>query len=190
VQCFNKHTWDNVIRKTPTSTRGYRIALAIEFSDYVMAFLSIDQLIQVLYSFFKRLENSLTNFLALVGCWWKRVTFATPRRLFFVSRISHWGIKLDPRTLDIRPIVLCMRSDTQTRKRSVWRSWCLHHLRVILWCRNVSSFNLGIYLLKYISLAGLSPFLTEAEVFNCPSRTARLCDAFWAYAHKSHNELL
>jgi hypothetical protein len=38
-------------------------------------------------------------------------------------------------------------------------------------------------LLKYISLAGLSPFLTEAEVFNCPSRTARLCDErrrFWA----------
>ena len=68
MQCFNKHTWDNVIRKTPTSTRSYCIALAIEFSDYVMAFLSIDQLIQVLYSFFKQLENSLTNFLALVGC--------------------------------------------------------------------------------------------------------------------------
>ncbi|KIM47141.1 hypothetical protein M413DRAFT_64021 [Hebeloma cylindrosporum] len=53
VQCFNKHTWDTVIRKTPIATRGYRIALAIEFSDYVMAFLSIDQLIQVLYYLFR-----------------------------------------------------------------------------------------------------------------------------------------
>ena len=37
------------IRKTPMSTCRYCIALVIEFSDYIMAFLSIDQLIQVLY---------------------------------------------------------------------------------------------------------------------------------------------
>ena len=96
---------------------------------------------------------------------------------------------MDLRTFKIKPIILCMRSNTQARKSSVWRSRGLHHLRVILRCRNVSPFNCGIYFLKNNLLAGLSPFLTEAEVFNCPSWTAQLCDAFWAYAHKSHNEL-
>ncbi|EKM51863.1 uncharacterized protein PHACADRAFT_199370 [Phanerochaete carnosa HHB-10118-sp] len=38
-------------------------------------------------------------------------------------------------------------------------------------------------------LAGLSPFLTVHEVFGCPSRTARLCEAFWALAHDAHTTL-
>jgi len=32
-------------------------------------------------------------------------------------------------------------------------------------------------------LLGISPFLTEREVFDLPSRTARLCEAIWSYAH-------
>lgn len=36
---------------------------------------------------------------------------------------------------------------------------------------------------------GLSPFLTEEEVFDSPSRTARLCDALWTYNYKSHTDL-
>jgi hypothetical protein len=37
--------------------------------------------------------------------------------------------------------------------------------------------------------AGVSPFLTEREVFDCPSRTARLCEAFWEYAHCTHTQV-
>jgi len=36
---------------------------------------------------------------------------------------------------------------------------------------------------------GVSPFLTEAEVFDSPSRTACLCEALWNYTFKSHTEL-
>ncbi len=36
---------------------------------------------------------------------------------------------------------------------------------------------------------GVSPFLKEFEVFDNPSRTARICDAFWAYKHKSITDL-
>jgi len=32
---------------------------------------------------------------------------------------------------------------------------------------------------------GLSPLLLEYEVFDCASRTARLCEAFWAFADAS-----
>lgn len=37
---------------------------------------------------------------------------------------------------------------------------------------------------------GLSPFLYEFEVFDCPSHTARLCEAFWNYADVTHKEVL
>lgn len=37
---------------------------------------------------------------------------------------------------------------------------------------------------------GLSPFLTEGELFSSVSRVARLCEAFWTFAHRSHQGLL
>ena len=36
---------------------------------------------------------------------------------------------------------------------------------------------------------GVSPFPLEKGVFDCPSWTARLCEALWSYAHKSHGDL-
>jgi len=39
------------------------------------------------------------------------------------------------------------------------------------------------------SFSGVSPFLTEAEVFNCPSRTARICEAFYSFARHSRDNL-
>jgi hypothetical protein len=44
-----------------------------------------------------------------------------------------------------------------------------------------------IFILSII--VGISPFLTEREVFDSPSRTARLCDAFWVYAYHTHTEI-
>lgn len=38
-------------------------------------------------------------------------------------------------------------------------------------------------------LPGLSVFLTEEEIFTCPSRVARLCEAFWTFARRRHVDL-
>ncbi len=35
-------------------------------------------------------------------------------------------------------------------------------------------------------IQGLSPVLTEAEVFDSPSRVARLIEAFYCHAHRAH----
>lgn len=40
-----------------------------------------------------------------------------------------------------------------------------------------------------ISLPGVSPFLIAAEAFKCPSRIARLCEAFYSYAYHSKQHL-
>ena len=49
-----------------------------------------------------------------------------------------------------------------------------HSILFVLWLKFVIFFRLGV-----------SPFLTEHEVFTNPSRTARICEAFWSYKHKS-----
>jgi hypothetical protein len=40
-----------------------------------------------------------------------------------------------------------------------------------------------------VKCSGLSPFLSETEVFDNPSRTARLCAAFYSFAKRSHEDM-
>ncbi|KDR67116.1 hypothetical protein GALMADRAFT_161738 [Galerina marginata CBS 339.88] len=50
--------------------------------------------------------------------------------------------------------------------------------------------GLGVYtVLEVFFDAGVSPFLMEFEVFKCPSRTARICESFFAYAYRSKQHL-
>ncbi|KAF8137907.1 hypothetical protein K438DRAFT_1947086 [Mycena galopus ATCC 62051] len=50
--------------------------------------------------------------------------------------------------------------------------------------------GIGVYtVIEIFFLAGLSPFLTEAELFNNPSRVARLCGGYFEFLHKSHTSL-
>ncbi|TFY56017.1 hypothetical protein EVJ58_g7891 [Rhodofomes roseus] len=50
--------------------------------------------------------------------------------------------------------------------------------------------GLGVYsVVEVFFLAGLSVFLTELEVFRAPSRVARLCEAFWMFAHRAHQDM-
>ncbi|KAJ7884555.1 hypothetical protein B0H14DRAFT_2700354, partial [Mycena olivaceomarginata] len=50
--------------------------------------------------------------------------------------------------------------------------------------------GIGVYtVLEIFFLAGLSPFLTEAEVFTNPSRVARFCGGYFEFLHKSRTDL-
>ena len=44
-------------------------------------------------------------------------------------------------------------------------------------------------LIHSFGIPGLSPFLSEGELFGCPSRLARLCEALWTFAHRAHTKL-
>lgn len=50
--------------------------------------------------------------------------------------------------------------------------------------------GVGTYtIVKLFFVAGLSVFLTTGEVLVSPSRLARLCEAFWVFAHHAHAEI-
>ncbi|KAF9521419.1 hypothetical protein CPB83DRAFT_900752 [Crepidotus variabilis] len=51
--------------------------------------------------------------------------------------------------------------------------------------------GVGVYTVSELFFdAGICPYLSEQEVFDSPSQTARLCEALWTFADKSHCELL
>ncbi|KAK6977822.1 hypothetical protein R3P38DRAFT_2666075 [Favolaschia claudopus] len=51
-------------------------------------------------------------------------------------------------------------------------------------------FGIGVYtVIEIFFLAGLSPFLTEAELFDCPSRTARFGGGYVTFLDKSEKDL-
>ncbi|KAI0059709.1 hypothetical protein BV25DRAFT_1918289 [Artomyces pyxidatus] len=50
--------------------------------------------------------------------------------------------------------------------------------------------GMGVYTVcEVFFLAGLSPFLTEAELFNHPNRVYRLCAAYWVFAQEAHTKM-
>ncbi|KAJ7830755.1 hypothetical protein B0H14DRAFT_2365597 [Mycena olivaceomarginata] len=55
---------------------------------------------------------------------------------------------------------------------------------------NDAFLGIGVYtVVEIFFLAGLSPFLTEAEVFTNPSRVARFCGGYFEFLHKSRTDL-
>jgi hypothetical protein len=67
----------------------------------------------------------------------------------------------------------------------VWFGVGVYTVCEILFLAGKVFFSLFEILLSVCVSIGVSPFLTELEVFTNPSRTARICEAFWSYKHKS-----
>ncbi|KAJ7227608.1 hypothetical protein B0H12DRAFT_1148918, partial [Mycena haematopus] len=76
-----------------------------------------------------------------------------------------------------------------------WMLSRLHLDRNGLACEVIRAANdvflgIGVYtVIEIFFLTGISPLLTEAEVFSNPSRVARLCGAYIEYQHKSRTGL-
>ncbi|KAF8869972.1 hypothetical protein CPB84DRAFT_1693593 [Gymnopilus junonius] len=143
IQCFHMRTWETVVKPSPCSNRGYRIALAFEFHDYVVAFLSIDNLVQPLWvESASELPPPPTD------------VYDFP---VFLSEVAGW----------IREWLMSNRSS--------------YACEVIRKDGKKVFGGVGVYT--------VCELFFDAEVFDCPSQTARLCEAFWTFAHRSHTHL-
>ncbi|KAJ4488744.1 hypothetical protein C8J55DRAFT_557746 [Lentinula edodes] len=120
VNLYQRRYWEDTISVLSWDDRHWSVALAFEFNDHFLAFISLDNLFQILNS--TKLEERL-------------------------------AIK----------VIRDMKS--------------LH--------------GAGVYTsLELFAMAGVSPFLSAAEVFRNLSRTARLLDAYWCYCQRTHSDEL
>ncbi|KAF8152979.1 hypothetical protein B0H34DRAFT_677203 [Crassisporium funariophilum] len=140
------------IRKVDKKSRAFRVVLALEFQDFVLAFLSRDLLSQPTWATSK---ESLPP---------------TPPDLFH----------------EYFAFLECVASWMSSRRNCARDGLACDEIRA--W--NATWSGIGVYTVCELFFdAGLSPFLTERELFDSPSRTARFCEAFWTFAHRSHIDL-
>ncbi|KAH9915385.1 hypothetical protein B0H21DRAFT_665055, partial [Amylocystis lapponica] len=153
AQVYNQKQWDDNIGNINCDNRKFRVGLALDFGEYVLAFLTLDNLIMAHWATsFEDLPHKHVDvytdnskFLKVVGAWVE-------------SRCTNDKCKQDS-------------------------------FAVIVDGRSVFG-GVGVYtVIELFFLAGLSVFLMEHELFSCPSRIARLCAAFYAFAHRVHTEL-
>ncbi|KAG6914372.1 hypothetical protein DXG01_000728 [Tephrocybe rancida] len=155
--------------------RKFHVGLALEFEEFVIAFLSNDMVFQP--------------------------TWATTNEGLSAAKEPRLGPKQLKKTIPAKKKVPAFTGDiiddypVFLQGVVSWLSLRAHLVRGGLATTAIRDSNevwtgIGVYTVNELFfMAGLSPFLSEAEVFDSPSRTACLCEAFWTYAHPSKNDL-
>ncbi|TEB24050.1 hypothetical protein FA13DRAFT_1797588 [Coprinellus micaceus] len=161
-QWLTQEMWQQSVLPTTGKQRGYKVALAFEFKARVLAFLSHDLLFQVKWVTRRQSPGlSLTEAhpdLASVDVY---ADFGT-----FLEAVVQWIVRRRATCGRTGYVVDVLRKDEAAK---VW-------------------VGVGVYTASEICyIAGISPFLTEREVFDCASRSARLANAFWQFAYDAQD---
>ncbi|KAJ3932347.1 MAG: hypothetical protein NXY57DRAFT_1038493, partial [Lentinula lateritia] len=156
VNLYPRIYWEASICMLTSKERKFSVALALEFQDHFLAFLSLDNLFQPTY--YKSLDPPPVE-----------ATIPDPflHHASFLSMVAAEIDKLlDSRRLEDRLAIKIVRDMKSLHGAGVYTS------------------------LEIFTMAGISPFLSAYEVFRCPSRTARLLDAYWCFCKRTHSEEL
>ncbi|KAK7036928.1 hypothetical protein R3P38DRAFT_3480764 [Favolaschia claudopus] len=153
AQAFSKKDWDEAVCKVNRADRGFKVGLAFEFEDYVLAFLTLDLLIQFHWSGDRASLASQPD-----------VYLNFPQ---FLDDLVKWTTKRRGQQTD-------RSGNAMTAVRTSTEIFA----------------GAGVYTIPELwHMAGLAPNLTEAEVFDSPSRTARLCAAYYHFGKEAHTTL-
>ncbi|KAJ7099989.1 hypothetical protein B0H15DRAFT_927592 [Mycena belliarum] len=153
-QIFNKCDWEEAICVVDSASRGFKVAIAFEFKDHVLAFLTLDLLVQFYWS------EDRTQMPAQQP----DVYLEFPR---FLDDLVAWI----------------------TQRRTIQSNRAGNAMTLVRGTTEIFA-GAGVYTISELwHMAGLSPNLTEAEVFDSPSRTARLCAAFYHFGKEAHTTL-
>ncbi|KAH7906202.1 hypothetical protein BJ138DRAFT_1117790 [Hygrophoropsis aurantiaca] len=156
AQIYTRSQWDDSIAKVHCEIRGFRIGMALDFGEYILAFDTLD--------------NIYTPH-------WAATRDALPGQHVdvyndyggFLSAVAAW--------IDRR----------QCSKTTVRSNLAVNVIRTD---GHLCFGGIGVYTINEVFfLAGLSVFLTEAEVFDDADRTARFCEAFWSFVSITHTKL-
>ncbi|KAI0703990.1 hypothetical protein C8Q76DRAFT_732904 [Earliella scabrosa] len=158
VQLYTRVQWDTEITQVAciNNERGFRVGIALDFGDYVLAFLTADMLF-------------------------------TP----------NWFITGEPypvQHLDVYNDFSAWLSAVAGIVKAIHKhGWHKHQQLATTAIRETHGHifgGIGVYTITEVFfMAGLSPFLTEGELFQSPSRVARLCAAVWTFADRAHKQL-
>ncbi|KAF9487356.1 hypothetical protein BDN71DRAFT_1594545 [Pleurotus eryngii] len=157
VQLYTHSQWHDSLAKVSKKKRVSNVGIALDFGKYVMAFMTMDLLLTVFY------RNS-------------RHDLPAPSHDIYHDYEG-----------TVKVIVKWMK-----QRRSAGKIGSAADRRDglamdVIRDANEVFLGIGVYTVSEIfHRAGMSPVLTEAEVFDSPSRVARLIEAFYCHAHRAH----
>ncbi|PPQ70090.1 hypothetical protein CVT26_013424 [Gymnopilus dilepis] len=150
VQIYTQEDWKEAICQVPRQSRGFKVGVAFEFKKHVMAFLTLDLLIQVHWS------TSRTGLPA------QNPDVYLDFRLF-LSKVVKWMTE--------------QRGDDPYRPKARTGN-------ALSAVKSSGTFpGVGVYTASEVF------HRAEAEVFDSPSRTARLCAALYHFMVLAHTDV-
>ncbi|KAJ3533951.1 hypothetical protein NMY22_g7124 [Coprinellus aureogranulatus] len=157
-QMYPRYVWEQSIMKVDRTKRGFKVAIAFEFEDYFLAFLSHDLVVQPEW---KKLDMSITNIVERLGL-----------GISVYRDFDEW----------VKAAVLWIED---RRKRSDRDGLACDV------CEASPMYGQALACIQFVNfvsfLVRIPMDLLEWEVFDCPSRTGRLFEAYWVYVHKSQD---
>ncbi|KAF8240414.1 hypothetical protein L208DRAFT_1420413 [Tricholoma matsutake] len=148
VQIYKRSIWETSVCAVAKQDCGFHVALALEFKEYVVAFLSNDMVFQPVWdSSFSHLQES------------------APPDVY----LDYHGF--------LQTIVVWIKKQVESTSKRAGLACCAVCNASEIWG------GVGVYTVCEIFFLAGDLLLS----FDCPSHTARLCDVFWEYAHRTHS---
>ncbi|KAF6760743.1 hypothetical protein DFP72DRAFT_1091967 [Ephemerocybe angulata] len=168
MQLYSRRLWESsVVRSQKRDHRGFKVGLALEFPDFFWSFNTFDLVFQPEWVVLGPVDMCILD---------SRSRYKLGRDVY----LEYHKFILD--------LVRWRKSRRMHGGDRDGLAWKVIRSKVGKpWARDVFH-GVGVYTASEIFFkAGLRINLTEAEVFDDPSRTARLCEAFWTWAFQSQN---
>ncbi|TFK61497.1 hypothetical protein BDN72DRAFT_904047 [Pluteus cervinus] len=149
-QILTKRVWEESICVVSRQDRGFKVGLAFEFRDYVVAFLSLN--LNIKFSWADS-RSKLT--------WQQPDVYLKFEQ--FLEKVARWNTtRRNDKNLDRSGNAMLIVKDT------------------------VEFSGIGLYSVSEVFFAaGIPVHISERELFSCPSRTARLCEAIWMLSRRA-----
>ncbi|KZV79137.1 hypothetical protein EXIGLDRAFT_757181 [Exidia glandulosa HHB12029] len=177
VQVYRRETWEASVRDIPAlkDARQFKIAIALEFPSFVIAFVTANL----------TCEPHWYSSTAEMNAREPAPTFPFPNtvpttREDIEAELAPGPRKHFPLSLQYEHIVAQWIRERRRRSKRL-------QLAILVIRKHQKIFpGVGVSsVCEIFHIAGLSPYLTEAELFDSPSRTARLIEAFAVFLMKA-----
>ncbi|KAJ3001525.1 hypothetical protein NUW54_g6367 [Trametes sanguinea] len=169
VQIFTYEEWHGSICKVPRERRGFKVALALDLGPYFLAFLSHDLLFQLHWA--TEIEHLPSSRFSDVLCDWPG----------FLRQVATWieQRRARARRRDSPAFLAIHNADVFPGLGNYTLSEVFHRAG-----KDPSGSYTSLLLIEcpFSKFQGLRLSLTEQEVFDNASRTARLCAAYREFA--------
>ncbi|KDR65504.1 hypothetical protein GALMADRAFT_148649 [Galerina marginata CBS 339.88] len=177
VQIYTMDQWDKAISKISKELRGFKIAIAFKFKTHVMAFLTLDMVFQVTWA--PSREKLPVQYADV---------YMDPEG--YLKQITDWMLKRRGGAGVLRPKARTRNALAVIKETHEIHGVGQYSAPEVLFLAGTFSLPASLLVTQTVlTCTGVSPTISEEDLFDSPSMTARLLAAYYEFARVGHFEL-